>query len=363
MQIPFLDLQAQLKPIKKDVLSAIDSVISSGQFVMGEQVRLFEEEIASYLGIKHAISCASGSDALLLSLMAIGVKEDDEVITTPFTFFATAGAISRLGAKPVFVDIDKKTFNINSDLIEEKITSRTKAIIPVHIFGQSAQMDKIMSVAKKNNLKVVEDACQAIGSEFENKKTGSIGDLGCFSFFPTKNLGAYGDGGLIVTNNDDFANYLRKARLHGSSKKYYHEFIGFNSRLDSLQASVLRVKLPYLDIWNNERNKVANEYSSKLAGLFDVPFISPDVKHTFHQYALLAKSEDDRNKILIKLNNDDVAAGIYYPVPLHLQDCFKELGYKEGDLPITEDICKRIFSIPIYPGVDYETVIEVLKSK
>ncbi|MBN1175954.1 DegT/DnrJ/EryC1/StrS family aminotransferase [Candidatus Woesearchaeota archaeon] len=362
MVIPFLDLQAQLKPINKDIMVAVKDVIDSGNFIMGNQINLFESEIASYLGVKHAISCASGSDALLLSLMSIGVKPGDEIITSPFTFFATAGAISRLGAKPVFVDIDKHTFNIDPSLIEEKITSKTKAILPVHIFGQPADMDAIISIANRRGLKVIEDACQAIGSEYGGLKAGTIGDLGCFSFFPTKNLGAFGDGGLIVTNDDNLASYLKKARLHGSSKKYHHDFVGFNSRLDALQASVLRIKLPYLDVWNNQRRYVAEKYSSHLQNHFITPFVASNVVPVFHQYALLAKSEEERDSVLDYLNSQKISSGVYYPIPLHLQDCFADLGYLKGDLPIAEDVCKRIFSIPIYPEVDYKTVLDSLDS-
>lgn len=360
MKIPFLDLKSQLKPIKKDILIAIKNVINSGQFIMGEQVKLLEKELEEYLDVKHAIACASGSDALLLSLMAAGIKSGDEVITSPFTFFATAGAISRLGAIPVFVDIDEKTYNINSNLIEEKITSKTKAIIPVHIFGQPAEMDSIMSIAKNHNLFVIEDAAQAIGSEYKGKKAGTIGDMGCFSFFPTKNLGCFGDGGLITTNNDDLANFLRKARVHGASKKYHHDFVGFNSRLDAIQAAVLRVKLPYLDVWNEARQKVAKEYSVALSDKFVIPFVSKSKNHIFHQYALLAKNEEERNEILQNLKSNGIASGVYYPVPLHLQKCFKDLGYKEEDLPVSESVTERIFSLPIYSEVNYKYVIEVL---
>ena len=359
MKVPFLDLKKQLEPIEKEIISKVEEVIRSGKFIMGDEVKFFEEEISEYLGVKHAIACASGTDALLLSLMSAGVGFGDEVITTPFTFFATAGAISRLGAKPVFVDIDEKTFNIDVSKIEEKITSRTKAIIPVHIFGQSCEMDELMAIAERNKLFIIEDSCQAIGSEYKGKKVGTIGNTGCFSFFPTKNLGGYGDGGIVVTNDDDLASYLRKARLHGSSKKYHHDFVGINSRLDALQAAVLRIKLKYLDEWNSGRIKVASEYSSALKDLFVVPFVASDVKHIFHQYALLS---DNRDEVLAKLKENNVAAGVYYPVPLHLQECFKELGYVKGDFPVCEKVCSEIFSLPIYPEVDYERVIEVLKS-
>ena len=363
MKVPFLDLKAQLEKIKPELLVKINYIVESGQYVLGKEVNDFEKEIAEYLGVKHAIGCASGSDALLLSLMALDIKEGDEVITSPFTFFATAGAIVRLGAKPVFVDIDKDTYNLDVSLVEKAISNKTKAIMPVHIFGQSCNMDKLLEISKKHDLKIIEDACQAIGAEFNNKKVGTIGDLGCYSFFPTKNLGGMGDGGLVVTNNDSLAEFLRKARVHGSQKKYHHEFVGFNSRLDALQAGILRVKLKHLDDWNNSRISIAKNYTEILKNKFKIPYVQENCKHVFHQYALLAKSEDERTQIMNKLKAKEVACGIYYPIPLHLQECFKYLGYKEGDLPVTEEICKRIFSLPIYPEVDYEKVLEVFSKK
>ncbi len=357
MTVPFLDLQAQLEPIKEEIHRVALEVIDSGKYILGEEVKVFEKEIAEYLGVRHAIGVANGSDALLLSLMASGVREGDEVITTPFTFFATAGAIARLGAKPVFVDIKKDSLNIDPSLIEEKITDKTKVIIPVHIFGQPADMDEINRIAKRFDLKVIEDACQAIGSEYHGKKAGSIGHLGCFSFFPTKNLGCFGDGGMVTTNDDRTAEFVRKARVHGSNKKYYHEFVGFNSRLDNLQAAVLRVKLPLLDDWNNKRQEIAKQYSEALSDKLEIPKTTEGRTHTFHQYALLAKDQKERETIMDKLREKGIATGIYYPVPLHLQECFKQLGYKKGDMPVAEEISKRIFSIPIYPEVDVEEVI------
>ncbi|MFP4524525.1 MAG: DegT/DnrJ/EryC1/StrS family aminotransferase [Candidatus Woesearchaeota archaeon] len=355
-RIPFLDLQAQLKPIREKVLSAMTRVMDSGRYVMGPEVELFEEEVASYLGVKHAIGVASGSDALLLSLMALDVGPGDEVITSPFTFFATAGSIVRLGATPVFVDIDEQTYNLDPELVEKAITSKTKAIMPVHIFGQPCDMSRITAVAERHGLKVVEDACQAIGAEWKGKKAGTIGDLGCFSFFPTKNLGGMGDGGLVVTNNDAYAGYLRKARLHGAEKKYHHQFVGINSRLDALQAAVLRVKLKYLDGWNDGRKKVAEAYDEAFKGRFVTPVVVDGARHVYHQYALLAKDTSEREEVMARLKEAGVASGIYYPVPLHLQECFSELGYEKGSLPVAEDVSTRVFSLPIYPEVDVEAV-------
>lgn len=271
--IPFLDLTKQIEPLQDEINNKIKEIIGSGKFILGEEVKNLEDEISHYLNVKHSIGVASGSDALFLALKALNISKEDEVITTPFTFFATAGSISRIGAKPVFVDIKKETFNINPELIESKITKKTKAIVVVHIFGQSADMDEIMAIAKEHNLKVIEDACQAIGAEYKNKKLGTIGDIGCFSFFPTKNLGAFGDGGLITTNNDKIANFLKKARVHGSSKKYHHEFVGINSRLDSLQAGILRIKLPHLDDWNEKRREIGKKYNNALKDNFITPNI------------------------------------------------------------------------------------------
>ena len=356
--IPFLDLTKQVEPLKEEIMSKINEVLDKTDFIMGEEVELFEKEVANYLNVKHAITCANGSDALLLALMALGVERGDEVITSPFTFFATAGAISRLGAVPVFVDIDPQTYNIDPSLIEEKITSKTKAIIPVHIFGQSADMSMIKSIARKYNLGVIEDAAQAIGAKFNDLKVGGLGDIACFSFFPTKNLGCFGDGGLLTTNNDELASYLRKARVHGAYKKYHHEFVGFNSRLDTLQAGVLRVKLPHLDSWNSRRREIAYKYNEAFKDYLVVPFEKN--YHVYHQYSLLASDSTERDAIMLHLKENGISSGIYYPVPLHMQECFKDLGYDTGSLGVSENISSRVFSIPIYPEVDYMKVIEVL---
>ena len=316
---PFLDLKKQLEPIKDEIHDAVLDVIDSGNYIMGDEVKKFEEEISKYLDVKHAIACASGSDALLLSLMAIKIKPGDEIITTPFTFFATGGSIARLGAKPVFVDIREDTFNIDENKIEEAITEKTKAIMPVHLFGHPAEMNKIMDLAKKHNLKVIEDAAQAIGSEYDGKKAGTLGDFGCFSFFPTKNLGCMGDGGMIVTNNDEYAEYLKKARVHGASKKYHHDFVGINSRLDAIQAAILRVKLKYLDKWNEERRQNANKLNEKYKDKYILPIETENCKHTYHQYSVLIKENQNREEEIIKLKEEGEPTNIYYPVPLHLQ--------------------------------------------
>jgi len=361
MQIELINLKRQYKNLKNEISQAIEKVLENGQYILGPEVRTFEKEIAEYLGVKYAIGVANGTDALVLSLRALGIGPGDEVITTPFTFFATSEAVSQVGAAPVFVDIDPDTYNINPDLIEEKITERTKAIIPVHIFGQPCDMDKIMEIAKKHNLYVIEDACQAIGAEYKCQKVGTFGNVACFSFFPTKNLGGYGDGGMVVTNNKDLAEKVDILRKHGSKKKYYNEEIGYNSRLDELQAAILRIKLKYLDVWNNQRISAANKYNELLKDLSDViktPYKLPEVKHIYHLYSI---QSEKREFLMKKLKEYGIAMGIYYPVPLHLQKAYINLGYKEGDLPVAEEVCRKIFAIPMYPEITDEEINYVSK--
>ncbi len=383
MKVPMLDLNAQYEPIKEDVLKAIKDVFDSKRFINGPQIAELEGKIAEYCQCKYAIGVSSGTDAILVSLMALGIGYGDEVITTPFTFFATAGCIYRVGAKPVFVDIDHKTYNINPDLIEEKITDKTKAIIPVHLFGQTAEMDKINEIAKKYNLYVIEDAAQAIGSEYlpcginitqnksnynknsipqgEGKRAGSIGDVGCFSFFPSKNLGCCGDGGMVTTNNQELANKIRILRAHGSKPKYYHKIIGGNFRLDTIQAAVLLVKFPLLEKWHKGRQKNAAYYNERLSArsgsalsgkdTVETPYVAPNNRMIYNQYTIRTK---DRDKLQKHLKESNIGNAIYYPVPLHLQECFAYLGYKEGDLPESEKAAKEVISVPIYPELTDE---------
>ena len=321
----FINLQKQYQSIRPEINKAIQKVLDSGQFILGQEVEKFEQEIAKYLSAKYAIGVASGTDALLLSLMALNIKKDDEVITTAFSFIATANTIARVGAKPVFVDIDPETFNIDASKI--KITKKTKAIVPVHLYGQLAEMQAI----KKFRIPIIEDACQAIGAGK------IIGDLACFSFFPTKNLGCYGDGGLVATNNKKLAEKIRILRAHGAKEKYYHQEIGFNSRLDELQAAILRVKLTYLDKWNAQR--------IKNAGIYNKFFNKKNHKnHVYNQYTIRTKNRDKLKKYLEKQN---IPTAIYYPVPLHLQKCFKYLGYKKGDFPEAEKAAKEVLSLPV----------------
>lgn len=388
MNIPLIDLQAQYKSLEEELNKAALEVLSSAKYIMGENVIEFEKEFASYIGVKHAISVGNGTDALVLALKAMGIKSGDEVITTPFTFFATAEAISAVGAVPVFVDVDKETFNIDVTKIEEKITNKTKAIIPVHIFGQAADMDEINKIAKKHNLLVLEDACQAIGGKYKGKNIGALADAACFSFFPTKNLGCAGDGGMIVTDNDDIAIIARALRTHGSGEngqkaynllnniteevktaegaddtvynplKYYNYLIGYNTRLDAIQAALLRIKLKEIDKWNAKRREIVKIYNDALQNSdYVTPFCREDVEHVYHMYIL---QSEKREEVIAKLKKAGVATGVYYPIPLHLQKVYKDLGYKEGDMPVAEYLSYRTFAIPVYPELTKEQVEYIL---
>ena len=326
---------------------------------MGEDVEKLEEEIANYTNTEYAIGVASGTDALLLSLHALDVGPGDEVIVPTFTFFATAGVVSRLGATPVFADIDPVTYNIDPKDIEEKITDKTKAIIPVHLYGHPAEMDKIIKIANNYDIKVVEDACQAIGSEYKGTQVGNFGDTTALSFFPSKNLGAYGDAGMVLTNNKDLANRVKRLRVHGAEPKYFHQEVGYNSRLDSIQAAVLRVKLKYLDKWNNGRQEVAKTYNElfKEKGLDD-KLVLPKKKiknstHVYHQYVIKVKNRDEVQKYL---KENDISTSIYYPKPLHLQKCYSDLGYKKDDLPVAEKACDEVLALPIDPNLTGEQI-------
>jgi hypothetical protein len=358
MQVPFIDLKREYKLLKPKINARLIEVASSGSFILGGEVLKFEKNISRYLN-SQALGCASGSDAILLSLMAIGVKEGDEVITTSFSFVATAMTIVRLGARPVFVDISEKTFNICPELIERAVTKKTKAILIVHLFGNPVDMDFIEKIAKRNNIALVEDACQAIGAEYDGKKVGTIGDFGCFSFFPTKNLGGYGDGGLIVCRNKRNYELLKKLRVHGAIKKYEHELIGINSRLDEIQATVLNIKLNYLDGWNDNRKKIAKKYDQLLISAVAKQATAEKAKHCYHQYAIFVKN---RSSFVNFLKNKKIDMAICYPRPLHLQKCFRYLGYKKGDLPVSEKISNMIISLPIFPLMTVKEIDYVIKS-
>ncbi|MEW6412600.1 MAG: DegT/DnrJ/EryC1/StrS family aminotransferase [Candidatus Zixiibacteriota bacterium] len=363
MAVPLLDLSRQYAYLKPEMDEAVIKVLTHGGFILGPEVKQLETELAKLSQVKHAAGVASGTDALLLALFAAGIKAGDEVITTDFSFFATAGVIARLGAKPVLVDIEPDTYNIDPNLIEAAITAKTKAIIPVHLFGQLADMDPIMAVAKKHGLKVIEDAAQAIGAEYKGHAAGSFGDYGCFSFYPSKNLGAGGDGGLIVTDNDDNADLMRILRVHGAQPKYYNKIVGFNSRLATIQAAILLAKLPYLRQWSEKRIEHAKIYDAAFKGVKGIT--CPVVKNysTFHIYNQYTIEVDDRDAVMAKLKEAQVGFEIYYPVPFHKQECFGYLRHDPEEFPVTNRAADRVLSIPIYPemtGAEQSEVIETV---
>ena len=360
MQIPILDLKAQYANIKDEILQAISEVCDNQIFALGPAVAEFEENVAKYCNSKYAIGVSSGTDALLVSLMALDIKPGDEVITTPFTFFATAGSITRLGAKPVFVDVDRDSYNINTDAIEQKITDKTRAIIPVHLFGQIAHMKNITDIAKRHNLVVIEDAAQAIGASQDSVKAGNFGDCGCFSFYPTKNLGGFGDGGLVTTNREDLAQKIRALRDHGQSPRYFYKVIGGNFRLDGIQGAVLNVKLKYLEGWNEKRRQNAALYDSIFKDTpVKTPIINDNNISIFHQYTVTVPQRDKLKQFLA---DNNIGSAIFYPKPLHLQDCFSYLGYKQGDLPIAEQLCQEVLSLPIYSELEPNQIEYVAKT-
>ncbi|MCB1218356.1 DegT/DnrJ/EryC1/StrS family aminotransferase [bacterium] len=361
MGVPLLDLHAQWKQIADEVKAALEPVYDSQYFIMGPQVKTLEDEVAAYCGTRHGVGCASGSDALVLALMALEVGPGDEVILPTHTFFATAGAVSRVGATPVFADIDPETFNITAEEIDRLATSRTKAAIPVHLYGQVADMDPIMTVCKARGIKVVEDAAQSIGAKYHGRRVGQTGgDIATFSFFPSKNLGAMGDGGMCVTNDDALAERMRILRNHGAQPKYYHKLIGLNSRLDTMQAAVLSVKLKYLEAWHEGRRANAMDYDQRFAGNphITTPKILEHNWSIYNQYSILI-TNGRRDEVMAGLKERGIGCEIYYPVPLHLQECYSELGGREGDLPVSEKAAREIFSIPIYPELVAEQREEV----
>jgi len=374
MKVPLLDLKPQYFSLKKELDEAVLSVAESQYFILGPEVEKMEKEFCDYLGCKHAIGVSSGTDALLLALMAIEIKPGDEVIVPTYSFFATAGVVSRLNATPVLTDIDPVTFNIDPDDVKKKITSKTKAIIPVHLYGQSVEMEPLMKIAKEKNIFIIEDAAQAIGTEYKDGRcVGTIGDIGCFSFFPSKNLGGYGDGGLVTTNNDELAHMLRIKRVHGGEKKYYHKVIGGNFRIDALQSAVLRVKLPHLDKWSEKRRANADYYNelfikSRLAEdtgkinfdeknqvLLPKPVYKnlPNVKnyHIYNQFIIRIQKRDELKKFLTE---NEIGNEIYYPVPFHMQECFVNLNYKVGDFPEAERASNMSLALPVYPELTKE---------
>jgi dTDP-4-amino-4,6-dideoxygalactose transaminase len=374
MKVPLLDLKEQYKTIKEEVLKTAEELFESQYFILGPRVTDLEEKIADYCSSKHAVGVSSGTDALLISLMAIDIGFKDMVITTPYTFFATAGSIARTGARPVFVDIDPKTFNISSECLESVVDSmprtelkKLKAVIPVHLYGQCADMKPILEICKKYNLVIIEDAAQAIGAEYKGHRAGSMGDFGCFSFFPSKNLGAFGDGGIVTTNSDEFYNKLCILRAHGSRPKYYHKLIGGNFRIDAFQAAVVSIKLKYLDQWTKERQENAQKYRALFthAGLEDVVElpVEKEDRHIYNQFVIRVRER--RDDLRGFLSDVGIGTEVYYPVPLHLQACFSDLNYKNGDFPESEYAALHTLALPIYPELSddqIEYVVEKIKA-
>ena len=361
--IPLIDLTKQYGGIQKEIIEAIQDVLTGGQYILGPKVKELEEIISERLGVRHAIAVGNGTDALVLTLDAYGIGSGDEVITTPFTFFATAEAISKVGATPVFVDIDPDTFHMDPSKLADKLSTRTKAILPVHLFGQPASMDTILAFAAEHDLLVIEDACQAFGATFMETEVGSIGDAACFSFFPTKNLGTIGDGGLITTSDDRLAESLRKLRVHGSQEKYFHQQIGYNSRLDEIHAAILLICLREIDKWNEQRISIANYYFSKLDHVkyIELPVVMSNRSHVFHLFCIKSSR---RKEITSALKQADIQTGIYYPQCLHLQEVYRELGYDDGDFPVAEMAANQLFAIPMHPFLsreDQDRVIDVIQ--
>ena len=361
MNIPLLDLKAQYQSMRSEMLAAIEAICDEQGFILGPRVVALEQAVARYVGSTHAVGVASGSDALLLALMALGVKAGDEVVTVPFTFFATAGAISRLGAKPVFIDIRPDTFNMDPALLERAMTARTKAIIPVHLFGQCADMETINEIARRCKVGVIEDACQAIGAGRHGRRAGVLGDLACFSFFPSKNLGGFGDAGMVTTNDQALAESIAMLRVHGSRVRYVHEAIGINSRLDALQAAVLLVKLKRLDQWAEGRRRNAARYVELFAEAkldhVRLPILDADNFHVFNQFTLRVEKRDE---LRTYLKDHGVGTEVYYPLPLHLQNCYRDLGYVKGTFPQSERAAEEVLSIPIYAELTDEQIQHVV---
>ena len=357
MTIQMVDLVTQYKKLKPEIDSAVAKILESGQFILGKEVGEFESAAAHYIGVKHAIGCASGTDALQIAVMALGLKPGDEIITTPFTFFATAEAVALLGIIPVFVDIDEKTYNIKVELIESAITSRTKAIMPVHLYGQPADLNEILEIARRHHLFVIEDNAQALGSLYYGKKAGSFGDFSCTSFFPSKNLGAYGDAGMIMTNNDTLASKARMIAQHGSRVRYKHELLGVNSRLDTIQAAILNVKLKYLDHWNAARQRNAAMYNKLLTTENVIkPFIASERSHIYHQYSIRVHKRDALQE---HLRTKGIPSAIHYPIPLHQQEALRKIpGFveKNKSFPVAEQIAKEIISLPMHPELNDEQI-------
>ena len=362
MKVDVFSLKKQYEDIKDEIKGPVEKVVTSGGFILGEDVKLFEQEFPDYCGVKHGVGVNSGTDALFLACLACGIGKGDEVIVMPYTYIATALGISMAGARPVFVDIEEKTYNIDVSKIEKAITKKTKAILPVHLYGHPVDMDPLMEIAKKHNLKVIEDCAQAHGALYKDKKVGSFGDVACFSFYPTKNLGAFGDGGMVITNSEEMKERLLLLRDYGRKGRYEHILKGYNSRLDTLQAAILRVKLKHLDEWNEKRRKNAHLYA-KLFKENNIDLVLPNesdyAKHVYHLYPVRVK---DRKSVMEKLAEKGIRTLMHYPIPIHLQDAYKDLGHKKGDFLISEKCCEEILSLPMYPELPEEEIKYVVAS-
>jgi len=371
MKIPLLDLKKQYKDLKPQIMKAIENVVDSGHFIMGPDIEAFEREVANYLGVKYALGVTSGTDALYMSLKALGVGHGDRVLTTPFTFFATASAICNSGAEPVFADICEDTFNIDPIRVEEvlkrDIDKKIKVILPVHLYGQAAEMAQLEAIAKKYGVRMIEDAAQAIGTKYQGKQVGGFGTYGCFSLFPTKNLGAMGDAGILTTNDEACYQRAKLIRLHGSSKQYHHDIIGSNFRIDTMQAAVLRVLLPHLNGWISSRKILAERYNNAFQDICELvvaPPVSSNSNHAYHQYTIRVKN-GLRDSLKDYLTDRNIASCIYYPIPSHLQNALSHLGYEKGDYPITEKVGEEVLSLPVYPvmsQLEQDYVIDTIKS-
>lgn len=361
MPIPLLDLTAQYHSIQSEIDSAIERVLTSGQFILGNEVSAFESEICAYLDIRYGVGVGSGTDALTIALRALDIGPGDEVIVPAYTFFASAGAVLNVGARPVFVDIDPATYCIDPSRVEDALTSRTKAIMPVHLYGHAADMDNLLAIAQEHDLKVIEDNAQAFGAEYHGRKTGTLGDIGCLSFFPSKNLGGYGDGGMTVTNDPTLAEKMQMLRTHGWKQKYYPELLGYNSRLDAMQAAILRAKLPHLDSWNERRQQIAADYNKTLADLPGVtlPIAAPGCKHVFHLYVLRLEK---RESVQASLKTAGIASDIYYPQPPYMATPCRVFGYREGDFPNADRASRETLAIPIYPEMTADMIDHVAKT-
>jgi len=364
--VPLCDIGAQYKSLQTDIEAATLRVLRSGQAIMGPEVAAFENEVARYCGAGYGIGCSSGSDALLLALAGLGIGAGDEVIVPPFTFFATVGAVCRTGAHPVFADIDPVTYNIDPSLIEAKITKRTRAIMVVHLFGQCADMKPIWQIAERHNLHIIEDAAQAIGSAYEGKRTGTLGALACFSFYPSKNLGAYGDAGMVVTNDPEWAKLVGRLRVHGMEPKYHHKELGWNARLDAIHAAMLRVKLPHLDSWATSRQQAATRYDrlieqSGLSEFLQRPTVHANRHHVFNQYVVRVGG-NQRDQLMKHLQANKIGCEIYYPIPMHMQECFAGLGHHEGDFPISEKAARSVLALPMFPELTEAQQVRVVET-